>query len=185
MSRLRITGGSWCRCGIKQGLKQIKCVWTGLCVRASPLDSAEVRAVLTLLGLYSFALFKWLLQTWTFWIQLVLTNRTDSILNLFYVALDLTNSYFNCQKMLQHTGQNPMQKIFSRWFQIIFNHRFIYISISVRSTTMGITLQKIWSKFMNESVVHMHVQKTYTDFIYILLVRILLLQTKCNLLFSV
>lgn len=35
------------------------------------------------------------------------------------------------------------------------------------------------------SVVHMHVQKTYTDFIYILLVRILLLQTKCNLLFSV
>lgn len=82
----------------------------------------------------------------------------------FYVALDLTNSYYNCQKMLQHTGQNPMQKLFSRWFQIIFSHRFIYISISVRSTTMGITLQKLQTKFMNESVVHMHVQKNLHRF---------------------
>lgn len=65
VSRLKTTGGSWCHCGIKQELKQIKCVWTGLRVRASPLDSAEVRAALTPLGLYSFALFKWLPQTWT------------------------------------------------------------------------------------------------------------------------
>lgn len=97
-------------------------VWTGLCVRASPGDSAHARALLSPLCFYSFALFKLLkgiqkdpdrlcpTDSSTFWIQLILTSRTFSLLNLFCVAVDLTNSYFNCQKILQHIDQNPMQK---------------------------------------------------------------------------